>query len=95
MLGLHRDWGTRCQVKMHRDRLNIFILYFLLMLNFISVGFEWTSLPDDATVVDVGAGIGNISMKIAKANPKIKVVCQDLSKTVDAAKIVRICFNLV
>ncbi|KLO13915.1 S-adenosyl-L-methionine-dependent methyltransferase [Schizopora paradoxa] len=51
----------------------------------IPKGFEWASLPDGGVVVDVGGGIGNISMKIAKTNPKLKVVCQDMQKTVEAA----------
>ncbi|KLO11773.1 S-adenosyl-L-methionine-dependent methyltransferase [Schizopora paradoxa] len=52
----------------------------------ISKSFDWMSLPKDAVVVDVGGGMGNISMLIAKANPELKVVCQDLPETIETGK---------
>jgi len=52
----------------------------------IAKAFDWTSLPDNEIVVDVGGGVGNVAIRISKANPKLKVICQDLPKTVEAAK---------
>ena len=47
-------------------------------------GFEWSSLPKDATVVDIGGGGGHCSTAIAIANPKLNFIVQDLKSAFDA-----------
>jgi len=40
-------------------------------------GFDWESVPDGGQVVDVGGGVGSISMRLANAYPKLNIVVQD------------------
>ncbi|KAJ6614651.1 O-methyltransferase [Mycena sp. CBHHK59/15] len=40
-------------------------------------GFKWSSLPENALIVDVGGGIGSISLEIARANPHLRFLVQD------------------
>ncbi|KAJ6510967.1 O-methyltransferase [Mycena sanguinolenta] len=40
-------------------------------------GFKWSALPDKALIVDVGGGIGSISLEIAQANPHLRFLIQD------------------
>ena len=47
-------------------------------LSYIVSGYPWETLPDDATVVDVGGSEGHVSKAIAAAFPKLKLVVQDL-----------------
>ncbi|EJD40316.1 O-methyltransferase [Auricularia subglabra TFB-10046 SS5] len=48
-------------------------------------GFKWDKLPQHATIVDVGGGVGAVSLVLAKAYPDMKLVVQDRKKTVDEA----------
>ncbi|KAF5312467.1 hypothetical protein D9619_003730 [Psilocybe cf. subviscida] len=48
--------------------------------------FEWTSLPADSVVVDVGGGIGTASLVLAKSFPGIKFVVQDRPPVVKDAE---------
>ena len=48
-------------------------------------GFDWASLGE-ATVVDVGGNMGACSVKIAEANPRLKVVVQDLPEIIQRAQ---------
>ncbi|KAJ7270666.1 O-methyltransferase [Mycena haematopus] len=48
--------------------------------------FDWSSLPDDTLIVDVGAGIGSISVGIARANPGLRFVVQDKAAVIREAK---------
>ena len=51
-------------------------------------GFDFSSLRDGALVIDVGGGIGSVSMVIAKAYPKLNFVVEDRLKVVqDAEKV--------
>ncbi|EIN06883.1 O-methyltransferase [Punctularia strigosozonata HHB-11173 SS5] len=46
-------------------------------------GFPWETLPSDAKVVDVGGGIGSVSMTVAKKFPSFRLVVQDLPNVVE------------
>ncbi len=48
--------------------------------------FPWRSLPDGATVCDLGGGIGIISMQLADAHPNLRIVLQDLPSQIEIAK---------
>ncbi|KAK4500835.1 hypothetical protein PRZ48_009027 [Zasmidium cellare] len=48
-------------------------------------GFDWASLPENATVVDIGGSHGGMSVDLAKAFPKLKFVVQDLPEVIDEA----------
>lgn len=50
-------------------------------------GFDWASLPDGATVVDVGGSGGHASLAIAESFPQLSFVVQDLPETIANAKI--------
>ncbi|TFK37298.1 S-adenosyl-L-methionine-dependent methyltransferase [Crucibulum laeve] len=45
-------------------------------------GFDWSTLPTGATVVDVGGGNGSVSFDIAKRAPHINIVVQDRVQTI-------------
>ncbi|KAH6899452.1 O-methyltransferase-domain-containing protein [Coprinopsis sp. MPI-PUGE-AT-0042] len=47
--------------------------------------FPWTELPAGTTFCDVGGGIGNMAMHIAKAHPHIQVKLQDQPKQIEQA----------
>ncbi|KAJ3505864.1 hypothetical protein NLJ89_g7188 [Agrocybe chaxingu] len=48
--------------------------------------FPWKELPDGASVCDLGGGVGNISLQLAKAYPTLKLILQDLPETIQRAK---------
>ncbi|KAJ7748867.1 O-methyltransferase [Mycena olivaceomarginata] len=39
--------------------------------------FKWSALPEKTLIVDVGGGIGSISLEIAQANPHLRFLIQD------------------
>ncbi|KLO06792.1 hypothetical protein SCHPADRAFT_677279 [Schizopora paradoxa] len=49
-------------------------------------GYQWGSLPDGATVVDVGGGMGATSFRIAEAFPKLRFVVQDSLENTEKGK---------
>lgn len=48
-------------------------------------GLEWGKLPKGSTVVDVGGGIGTYMAPLAENFPELKIVVQDLPKTIQNA----------
>lgn len=44
--------------------------------------FDWSALPAGSTVVDVGGGIGTVSMALTKMQPQLKIVVQDRASVV-------------
>ncbi|TFK38230.1 S-adenosyl-L-methionine-dependent methyltransferase [Crucibulum laeve] len=48
--------------------------------------FPWAELGKGATVCDVGGGIGNITMQLAKKYPTLKLILQDLPERIQQAK---------
>ncbi|KAF8132734.1 S-adenosyl-L-methionine-dependent methyltransferase [Mycena galopus ATCC 62051] len=49
-------------------------------------GFDWGALPAGAVMVDVGGGIGQILLAIAKIHPELRIVNQDRSPAIELAK---------
>ncbi|KAH8828189.1 S-adenosyl-L-methionine-dependent methyltransferase [Flagelloscypha sp. PMI_526] len=47
---------------------------------------EWESLPKGSVVVDVGSGIGGMSLPLATAHPHLKVILQDRAPTLEEGK---------
>lgn len=44
-------------------------------------------MPAGTTVCDVGAGVGAISIKLARAHPHLKITLQDISSLEQAKKV--------
>lgn len=53
------------------------------------IGYDWSQLPAGSKIVDVGGGIGHVSLTIAKHYPHLRVVNQDLSQPIEISKAVR------
>lgn len=64
--------------------INIINLFPLLILPFIE--FPWKELDHGASVCDVGGGIGNMTLQLAKAYPTLKFKLQDLPERILQAK---------
>jgi len=51
----------------------------------ILMGFDWTALPADSIVVDVGGGNGSLALYLAQAIPHVKLIVQDRAAVINAA----------
>ncbi|KAF5365406.1 hypothetical protein D9757_011662 [Collybiopsis confluens] len=49
-------------------------------------GFEWSALAKNALIVDVGGGIGSVSLEIARANPDLRFLIQEKQAVVQEGK---------
>ncbi|KAH7103685.1 O-methyltransferase [Auriculariales sp. MPI-PUGE-AT-0066] len=49
-------------------------------------GFDWKALPEGATIVDVGGGVGSLSLVLANKLDKANVVVQDRPKVIPDAQ---------
>ncbi|KAK0199957.1 S-adenosyl-L-methionine-dependent methyltransferase [Desarmillaria ectypa] len=49
-------------------------------------GFEWSLLPKNSLVVDVGGGVGMATLPVAKAFPDLRIIIQDRPKFVEDAR---------
>ena len=56
-----------------------------MSVHHIQRGFDWSSLPADATVVDLGGSLGHCSLAILEANPTVKCIVQVLPEIVGHA----------
>ncbi|KAL4860742.1 hypothetical protein BDV12DRAFT_204734 [Aspergillus spectabilis] len=54
--------------------------------DFLIRGYPWVDLPKGAVVVDLGGSDGHVGRLIKRANPKIRVVVQDLEGVIEEAK---------
>ncbi|OSC97017.1 S-adenosyl-L-methionine-dependent methyltransferase [Trametes coccinea BRFM310] len=52
--------------------------------------YPWDTLPQNAVVVDVGGGIGSVSVRLAEPYPNLRLIVQDLQKTIALAPKARI-----
>ncbi|KAI0063931.1 S-adenosyl-L-methionine-dependent methyltransferase [Artomyces pyxidatus] len=46
-------------------------------------GFNWNTLDAESVIVDVGGGVGSVTLTLAKAFPQYKYVVQDLPEVID------------
>jgi hypothetical protein len=53
--------------------------------NAIDIGFKWGGLPPDSVIVDVGGGLGHITMKLLQYHPNLKYIVQDRQPVIDQA----------
>lgn len=48
-------------------------------------GFEFAALPEGSLIVDVGGGMGNLTMALSKAHKHLRYVVQDRAEVVQVA----------
>ncbi|KAI0087146.1 O-methyltransferase [Irpex rosettiformis] len=48
--------------------------------------YDWDALPERATIVDVGSGLGHVSLEIAAARPDFRFILEDRPSVVAHAK---------
>jgi hypothetical protein len=51
--------------------------------------YDWEKHGEEATIVDVGGGVGGAAIELSRRFPKIKIVLQDRSSVIEAAPKVR------
>jgi hypothetical protein len=73
----------------------LFLLSLLDLPSLFFPGFPFKDLPEGATVVDVGAGVGGASLAFAKAAPHVNFVLQDRPEVVAEAQAVRSLPSLI
>ncbi|KAF7291227.1 hypothetical protein MIND_01266300 [Mycena indigotica] len=49
------------------------------------LGFPWGDLPAGSMLVDVGGGVGHVTLQIAKRYPALRVVVEDLEQAAEAS----------
>lgn len=87
-------WLWQVQTNCNRRRqLSQVIIDFVLRkgrANLLCVlGFDWSSVPQGGLVVDVGCGLGHVSLEIAKVRPDLHIVLEDRPEVIQEAKDVR------
>jgi len=48
-------------------------------------GFQWSTLSPKSSVVDIGGGLGHLTMKIYNAHPHLKYIVQDREQVISQA----------
>lgn len=61
--------------------------------NPVPTAFDWPKLAKGSIVVDVGGGLGHVSIEIARAFPNLHIVLEDRSQNTDFARKVRLLSN--
>lgn len=59
------------------------------MVDYFDLEYPWDKLPADATVADLGGGIGHVSVALVKKHPHLKVTVQDRPDQMKLASPVR------
>lgn len=57
----------------------------------LQLAFEWSSVPQGGLIVDVGSGLGHVSLQVAKTRPDLHIALEDRARVITEAKDVR-CF---
>ncbi|KAG6827647.1 hypothetical protein H0H92_011013 [Tricholoma furcatifolium] len=52
----------------------------------VTTDFPWDEFPPGTTVCDIGGGVGNMSMALAKAYPNLQIKLQDLQNVISLAE---------
>jgi hypothetical protein len=60
--------------------------------NAIDLGFKWGSLPPNSLVVDIGGGLGHITMKLVKYYPNLRYIVQDRQAVIEQGREVQFLF---
>lgn len=55
------------------------------------LGFDWSTVPKGGLIVDVGCGIGNVSLEVAKIRPDLQIVLQDRPQVIEKTRAVSVC----
>ena len=63
-----------------------FVLFLKSRVSYVRSGFEWSELPNNSVIVDVGGGIGSQTMTLARAYTKLKFIVQDRQPTIYQAE---------
>jgi O-methyltransferase domain len=71
-------WECAPLKKLLHQAVRGFSCRFLILSSFLPSGFPWGNLDAGSTIVDVGGGIGMVSVEIAKEFPELKFIVQDL-----------------
>lgn len=58
----------------------------LASLNALSTYFDWSNLPPDSTVVDIGGSQGHVSVHLAQKFPHLKFIVQDMPQVIEGAE---------
>ena len=53
--------------------------------------YDWQSLPNESVIVDVGSGLGHVSLEIASVCPDLTFILEDRSAVLRDAEVVRHC----
>jgi len=58
-------------------------------------GFPWGSIAKGAKVVDVGGGIGSVSLTVARQFPELKFIIQDVPSMIGQGEKVNFCLQRI
>ncbi|KIV91718.1 hypothetical protein, variant [Exophiala mesophila] len=85
-LAMYNYYETQPAVRQRFSTLMTYVSSFPAMSNRHAVrGYDWSSLPQGSTVVDIAGNVGHTMVPIAEAHPNIKFIVQDLPKIVARA----------
>jgi hypothetical protein len=57
------------------------------------LAYPWKNLAPGSLVVDVGGGVGSVTLVLAKAFPELKFVVQDTPQTIKDGHVVRLLYG--
>ena len=77
-------WGAAISASCYQWYVSI--SHLAIFISVPSAEFPWKELGDNASVCDVGGGIGNITLQLAKAYPTLDLILQDQPECILQAK---------